>query len=114
LQAGIAALDETVDAAMVALGDQPQIEAAVAQALLTAYAVSRNSLVIPSFNMRRGHPMIVDRRLWPALLRLRAPDTLRDLLAAYGGEIHYVPVESATIFLDLDTPEDFERYRPRE
>jgi len=112
LRAGISALGEDVDATLVALGDQPQIEGRVVSAILTAYRQGGAGLVVPSYNMRRGHPMLIARSLWSELLSLRSPQTLRELLLAHSGEIHYVNVDTPTILQDLDTPADYQQYKP--
>lgn len=112
LSAGLAALSATANAALVALGDQPQIEAYVIARLLEAYHEYQPPLVFPSFQMRRGHPWIIARPLWDGIMALEPPETLRDFLRAYSEQIHYVAVESDTIFRDLDTPGDYLRERP--
>ncbi|MFM8320352.1 MAG: NTP transferase domain-containing protein [Chloroflexota bacterium] len=112
LQTGLQALPPGVDAALVALGDQPQLEVGPVRQVLAAYRAERAPLVIPSFEMRRGHPWLIDRRLWPEALALQPPATLRQLLNAHAAAICYVTVDSASILADLDTPEDYQRARP--
>lgn len=111
LQTGLAELPDSIEATLVALGDQPQIERQVARAVMIEYQTSRAALVVPSYQMRRGHPWLVDRTLWPALIALHPPDTLRDFLSTHAGQIRYLAVETASVLQDLDTPEDYERYR---
>jgi molybdenum cofactor cytidylyltransferase len=112
LQIGLAELSDQVEATLVVLGDQPQIEIQVVQALMLDYQTSRALLVIPSYQMRRGHPWVVDRKLWPALMTLHLPDTLRDFVSAHASQIRYLNVERASVLQDLDTPEDYQRYAP--
>jgi molybdenum cofactor cytidylyltransferase len=114
LQAGIRSLGERCDAALIALGDQPQIQAKVVTAVLEAYRVSTARLVIPSFNMRRGHPWLVERGLWGDLLDVKSPATLRDFLAEHQKIIHYVNVGDESILADMDTPEEYQRQKPDE
>jgi molybdenum cofactor cytidylyltransferase len=114
LQVGLAAMGETIEAAMVALGDQPQIEETVVRAVINAYHDKDHpALVVPSYQMRRGHPWIIDRRLWPAVMGLQPPKTLRDLLWENAAQIQYLEVDSQSILLDLDTPADYEGQAPR-
>jgi len=113
LQIGIASLGGKIEAALVALGDQPQIEGEVVKSILSAYRQSKANLVIPSYAMRRGHPMLIARPLWAALLALRYPQTLRDLIQAYGDQILYVSVDNPSILQDLDTPRDYREFKPR-
>ena len=112
LQVGLGALSEEAQAAFVALGDQPQIETGIVQAVLNRFLTCGASLVVPSYRMRRGHPWIMARSLWPEVLALKPPQTLRDFLNARAGEIRYFPVDSPSVLMDLDTPEDYQKYRP--
>ncbi len=112
LQIGLAKLPETVEAALVALGDQPQIETAVVQAVMAEYHSSQGAIIVPSYQMRRGHPWLLDHRLWPGLLALVPPATLRDFLQTQASLIQYLPVETASILKDLDTPEDYASQSP--
>jgi molybdenum cofactor cytidylyltransferase len=113
LQVGLSSLSLSVDATLVALGDQPQIEVSIVQAVLRLYRERGAPLVAPSFHMRRGHPWIISRSLWQEALELRPPATLRDLFAAHAAEIEYLPVETNSILRDLDTPTDYASQRPR-
>lgn len=113
LQAGLAELGPEVEAALVALGDQPQAKAGVVQAVIAAFRVSEAALVIPSYHMRRGHPWLLRRDLWPVVFALQEGETLRDFLNAHKDRILYLPVETPTVLRDLDTPEDYDRERPR-
>lgn len=124
LQIGLASLSAEIDAALVALGDQPQVRLEVVHTVLNTYRQTRAPLVFPSYRMRRGHPWIISRSLWRLVLAL--PDsqaaspqpapliTLRDLLAPYGDQICYVEVDDDSILRDLDTPADYRMERPAE
>ena len=109
LQVGLASLPEDCEAALVALGDQPQIQLQVVVGLLERYRSSRSALVVPSYRMRRGHPWIAARSLWPDIQVLSPPQTLRDLLQDKAGQIDYLEVDTDSILADLDTPDDYQR-----
>lgn len=112
LKVGLSALGSEIQAAMVVLGDQPQIEAEVVQTVLSAYRTSHAALVIPSHQMRRGHPWILARALWPEIQALRPPSTLRQFLNAHADSIHYVNVDTPSILKDLDTPQQYQESKP--
>jgi molybdenum cofactor cytidylyltransferase len=113
LQAGLASLGEDVQAALVVLGDQPQMPSEVIHSLVETHLRTSAVVLIPSYQMRRGHPWLVDRQLWPDILELNPGQTLRDFINAHLGQVCYVPVNTDTIFQDLDTPEDYARLRPK-
>lgn len=112
LQIGLHKLEAGIDAAMVALGDQPQIQEGIVRKLLQAYGKTRAPLIVPSYQLRRGHPWIVARSLWNEILALADPATMRDFLIAHQALIHYVSVENDSVLRDLDTPADYTREVP--
>lgn len=110
IQAGLAALSDHLEAAVIALGDQPQIELGTVQALLEAYRCHSAGLIVPSYRMRRGHPWLVRRALWADVQALQAPQNLRDFLNANAEGIHYVSVDTESVLQDIDTPGDYQRF----
>jgi molybdenum cofactor cytidylyltransferase len=110
LKAGLRAMNDSAQAALIALGDQPQAEARVARDVLTAWETRRALLVVPSFGKRRGHPWLITKDLWKNLLALEAPYTARDFLSAREKDIFYVDVNTPSILQDVDTPEDYQRF----
>lgn len=113
LKVGLAALWRTSDAALVVLGDQPFVQQEVMRDLLQAYAEGRGRIVVPTYNGQRGHPLIIDRAFWEAVLELPADAAPRDLLRKHESEIHTLPVSTDTVLRDIDTPEDYRRERER-
>ncbi len=111
-QVGIAALEIDCPAALIVLGDQPQIQVETVRAILHEYETNPSPLIIPSYQMRRGHPWLVRQELWAEILAIQPPVTLRDFLKKHAGDIHYLNLDSATILADMDTPEDYQKYRP--
>lgn len=109
---GLSSLGDDVDAALVVLGDQPQVEVRVVKSLIENYAAYRSPLVVPSYQMRRGHPWLLDRSLFAAALAVHEPATLRDFLNEHRSSIHYVTVDTPTILQDLDIPADYQKYKP--
>lgn len=99
-------------AALVGLGDQPQIQERSVRLVCEAFINTKSPLVVPSFQMRRGHPWLVAHPLWAELLEMNSPQSPRDFLNAHAGDIHYVNTDTPSILADLDTPEDYQTSRP--
>ncbi len=112
IQHGLREMKAEAEAALICLGDQPQIEERSVRLVCEELSKSRASLIVPSYRMRRGHPWIMARKWWNEFLELRAPQTPRDFLNAHSGEIHYVNMDTPGIIEDLDTPEDYLKYKP--
>lgn len=114
LKAGLElALKSEYEAAFIALGDQPGIDCFDIIQMVNLFRKDQPDLIIPSYNMRRGHPWLVSRNLWPELMDLRFPKTMRDFIEENNEKIVYYNVVRSKILEDLDTPEDYERLRPR-
>lgn len=120
LQSGLHALlspsfsrgEKVTAATLVGLGDQPQIQDSSVRFVCEAFTRTGSPLVVPSFQMRRGHPWLVARRLWQELLEMHLPQSPRDFLNGHSDQIHYVEVDNPSILADLDTPEDYHASRP--
>jgi molybdenum cofactor cytidylyltransferase len=112
LQAGLISLPAAVEAVVMVLGDQPQMRASTLEMICAAFQLTHARLVIPSYQLRRGHPWLIERSLWPQILALRNAATLRDFIKANEGSIYYQGVDTPTILKDLDTPEDYQRDKP--
>ena len=112
VQAGLADLKPEVEAALIGLGDQPQVRERSVWLVREEYHKSGASIVVPSYKMRRGHPWLVARPFWDEILKMRSPASLRDFLNSHQNEIRYVNVESGSILQDMDTPEDYLKSKP--
>lgn len=107
LQIGLRSMASGADAAMVALGDQPQIQRQTIERIAQYYAERGASVIVPSYRMRRGHPWLVARERWDDILRMQAPQTPRDFLNQNADSIRYLLVDTPTILQDIDTPQDY-------
>lgn len=113
LKAGLRAMPDHIAAAMIVLGDQPRIQPRVVAQVMMAYAEGRGGIVAPSFQMRRGHPILIDRRYWSEILDLPVDGSPRDVINAHADEIAYVEVNTDSVLRDVDTPDDYSRERSR-
>jgi molybdenum cofactor cytidylyltransferase len=109
---GLQGLGNESEAAMIVLGDQPQIEAEVIRSIMDRYYVIKEKIIVPSYKMHRGHPWLIDRSLWSELCNLSIDHTLRDYLIMNQNNISYVNVNTPSVIMDLDTPSDYQKYRP--
>jgi molybdenum cofactor cytidylyltransferase len=111
IQVGLTAKMREASAALICLGDQPQIQERSVRRVCDAFLASKSNIVVPSYEMQRGHPWLVARSLWDELLGMKSPQTPRDFLKKYARKIHYVEVDTPSIIEDLDTPEDYLKFK---
>jgi molybdenum cofactor cytidylyltransferase len=112
VQTGLAVLEPEVEAVLIGLGDQPQVQERGVRLVADEYRKSGASIVVPSFQMKRGHPWLVTRAYWDEILNMQSPLSLRDFLKRHADEIRYVEMNNNSILQDLDTPEDYLKSKP--
>ena len=113
LRAGIAALGSEADAAMVLLGDQPFVSAAIVERLVAEWRASRAPIVAPVYAGQRGNPVLFTRTVFPELLAVQGDQGARAVLAADQSRIRLIPFEDPRPLADIDTQEDYKRLRAR-
>jgi molybdenum cofactor cytidylyltransferase len=111
IKTGLMALNSGTHAALIALGDQPQIREETVRCICASFVRTNSPLVIPSFQNRRGHPWLAASLLWPNILALPLSTTPRQFLDTFVGQVEYVAADES-ILLDVDTPDDYSRMRP--
>jgi molybdenum cofactor cytidylyltransferase len=111
IHAGLAGLGPEVCAALIGLGDQPQVREATIRAICTAYLQTKAELVFPSFKNRRGHPWLASRLSWSEIMALPQSTNPRHFINGYSGRVEYVEADES-IMHDLDTPEDYQHQQP--
>lgn len=111
IQIGLRALQG--GAALIALGDQPQMQVETARSVIAAWKQSGAGIVVPSYENRRGHPWLIAENYWGEILAMPAESSsMRDFFKARQNEIFYVSVAAPSVLQDLDTPEDYLRFKP--
>jgi molybdenum cofactor cytidylyltransferase len=106
LRAGIAAVPADSDAAIVCLGDMPRVDAALMNRLIAAFDPDRGALVVvPTFEGKRGNPVLWSRRFFPDLMAIEGDVGARHLIGRYSEAVAEVPVEGKAALVDVDTPE---------
>ncbi|HXE56736.1 MAG TPA: nucleotidyltransferase family protein [Gemmatimonadales bacterium] len=94
-------------AALVALGDQPAIRIEVVRALVEAWRAGAGPVVRPRYAdapTEPGHPLLLDRSLWPRAAELEGDAGFGPLLRRYPGWVTLVDVPGANP--DIDTTAD--------
>ena len=110
--AGLRAIDRPgVTAMMLTLVDVPLTSAHTVRAVLERYRTSGVPVVRAVSRGRHGHPVIVDRSLFP-LIRAADPEQgMKPIVRAHVSPAGDVEVEDEGAFSDVDTPEDYEKVR---
>lgn len=110
LRAGIAALPASVDAVLIALGDQPSLAPSIIPALLAARRTSPKLIVAPRYRDGQGNPVLFKREIFPELLRLTGDQGARPIIKKEPARVEWVELD-LPMPPDVDTPDDYEKIR---
>lgn len=106
IAAGIRELPETATATLIALSDHPAVPAKVVSTLIDAW-INGARLVIPTWQNRGGHPVLVDLAFKSELLNLASSGGLRALFESHPNEVQRMEVDSPFVARDMDTWDDY-------
>ena len=108
--AGIKLIDRKSGAVMLAFGDQPFIDSRTVNRLIKEFRNCDKGIAIPTYQGRRGHPIIFDIKYKKSLLALTGDIGGRQILHDHPGDILEVAVNSEGVTIDIDTIDDYNSY----
>jgi CTP:molybdopterin cytidylyltransferase MocA len=111
LKAGIAAVPPGTRAILVALVDQPNVDAHALRRLLRAWRRKPGTPAAARYDGRAGVPAVLPRSSWRAARALTGDSGARGLLRAAGASLTLVDMPEAE--LDVDTAADLEHLSRR-
>lgn len=112
LCAGVEALDDEIAAAVMLLGDQPEIDPAAIDAVITRWRATDAPVVLTAYRAGQSHPILLARELFPDLLEIEGDQGARDVIRRYQDRIATAPMD-ADAPADIDTEEAYERLLAR-
>jgi molybdenum cofactor cytidylyltransferase len=89
---------------LIALCDYPLVQPETVRALLVAGREAPGMIVVPVHGGRRGHPILLPRRILDELL---PETTLRDLIQRDPARVRQIEVTDPGVLVDMDTPEAY-------
>jgi molybdenum cofactor cytidylyltransferase len=113
LLTGLRAIDRPgVQALLLTLVDVPLVSAATVRAVIDGYRATHAPIVRPvnpADSSRHGHPVLIDRRLFDSLRAADPAAGAKPIVRSYASRAGDIPIDDEGAFLDIDTPEDYER-----
>ena len=104
LAAALHAVDDTSEAAVVLLADQPGVTATDVRALIDGFQTTRSQIVRLMFTDGPG-PALLSREIYAEAGHLHGDAGARVLMASHPGWVHEVRIDRPAP-VDVDTPED--------
>lgn len=105
---GLSALEKSADAALIALGDQPNVRASVVRKVAAAYRKGNKGIVVPVHRGKRGHPGLVDLGRYLSEIRsVTGEYGLKPVMRGHPDDTLEVEVADEGVLRDIDTPEEY-------
>lgn len=104
---GIRNLPSDFEAVLVFQGDQPLINPLTINTVIEAYRSSGKGIVIPVFEKKRGHPLLIDRKYRNETEKLEPGKGLRSLAYRFSDDVLEVETDDPGILRDFDTFDEY-------
>jgi molybdenum cofactor cytidylyltransferase len=108
VKCGFKSLPETYEAVLIFQGDQPMIEPLTVNKVIKSFRESGKGIVMPVYNKKRGHPLLISNKYKGEVEKLKAEEGLRALAQKFEDDVLEVAVNTSEILRDIDTPEDYQ------
>ena len=110
LRTGVAGLPLDTGGAFIFLGDMPRVPHDILAPLAEVLGQGATAAA-PTFQGRRGNPVLLGRALFPQLLSLTGDQGARSVLRELGGEIALIETLDDGVLFDVDERGDLGRAR---
>src|ERR1700686_3687799 len=85
--------------------DHPLVSARLVSELVERFYEDKKAIVLPTYNGRRGHPVIFSNTLFGELLAAPAEQGARSVVWAHAADVLEVPTDEEGVVLNLNDPE---------
>jgi len=110
LQAGLRALlADELEGVLLCLVDHPAVSAETVRRTMATFRQGGAPVVIPTYQGRRGHPVLIGRQLFDELLRLASDAGADSVIRKYRSGTQFVAVEDEGVVTDVDDPDSYRR-----
>jgi molybdenum cofactor cytidylyltransferase len=111
VKAGLSAVAEDSEAVMILPADVALVDAASINKTIDEYHSSKSRIVIASYRHESGHPILLDRTLFPEISHIDEGTLgLKAVIDRHRAEVKYVDVGTENVLIDIDTQEEFDKY----
>lgn len=114
LKAGLSGIPKEAAGAVVCLADMPAIQSNHIDALIGQFDPEDGRAIgVPVFQGKRGNPVLWARRFFESMTDVSGDVGARHLIGDYADLVYEVDFGDTAVLTDLDTPEEWSRYRDR-
>ena len=108
LTRGIAALDASVDAALICLGDMPRVTSKAIDRIMMSFGTDNaHAICVPTYNGVQGNPILWARHYFPEIQKLTGDRGAKTLVSEHANCVVNIDMpDEPGILFDIDTPTD--------
>ncbi|MBI1211213.1 MAG: NTP transferase domain-containing protein [Alphaproteobacteria bacterium] len=108
LRAGLAALPQDVDGAIVCLGDMPAVTGASINQMIAAFNPAEGrAIIVPAYQGKRGNPVLFARTYFAEIAAVHGDVGAKPVIAEHDDEVYEIEAADASVLADADTPAAF-------
>lgn len=112
LRASIRVLDDAIEGISFCPVDHPLIHEDTVRELIEVFRQTQAPLVVPTFNGKRGHPVLFRRMLFEGLLNDALPEGARTVVHRHLDDTASVPVDDEGTVIDINDMTAYRRHCP--
>lgn len=90
-------------------GDQPLMDIDTIKYLMQCFYKTKDSIIVPAFNTKRGTPVIFPGKFKSELLSLEGDTGGKQVISKHLDLVKYIEVNSEYFLFDVDTEEDYKK-----
>ena len=116
IKIGISSLPEDCDAAIIILGDMPDVTDKLINNLIKYFNPGiKRHIILPHYKSQLGNPVIISRRFFPEVLQLRGDSGAKNIIKKNLDYVYKLPQKNNASLLDIDTDQELITYlnKPR-
>jgi molybdenum cofactor cytidylyltransferase len=94
---------------LVVLADQPTISAGVVRTIVERFQRNRPPIVVPTYRGKHGHPVLFAWSMVESIRKIPSDRGINWLVEQMRSELVLCPIDDASVLVDIDTPQDYDR-----
>jgi len=102
--------DRDCDGVLVHLVDHPYIDAALVSRMIEEFYRTGKLVVVPRHQGKRGHPVILSRKLFNELLNAPMERGAKAVVNAHGDDTLEIEAGDEGVTIDIDTPDEYSQH----
>jgi len=113
VHAALASLPPGTEGMLVCPVDHPLVSASLVASLIEVFLDSRAPVVVPTFEGKRGHPVVFSASVYGELLRAPLDQGARTVVWAHAAELRELPTSEEGCVLNLNDPNALRKLKGR-